>query len=380
MAANSAIEWTDATFNAWEGCAKVAAGCKNCYAETRAHRFGKVQWGPAGSRMLRSESYWSQPVKWNAEAAAEGVRRRVFCSSLADVFEDFNGRVIDHQGKPSELTLDDVRERLFDLIDATPWLDWLLLTKRPENIRRFWPIGYLQTDEDGPTPLHIRGPRDPIDHRGWGHARPNVWLLTSVAEQKDAEKNIPELLKCRDLSPVLGLSIEPLIEAVDLTLTRGVCDGSETGGPPGCGQPVRRNVLSGWESCGCCDEGCEPTSDKIDWVIVGGESGPGARPMHPDWARGLRDQCAAAGVPFFFKQWGEWIPAKREEDGSLVTVSNAVGSKSPRNPERHTRDDGTVSLKVGKKAAGRLLDGVTHDAMPTASTRCDSQDSLAGRA
>lgn len=343
MAENSAIEWTDHTFNAWEGCTKVAAGCANCYAEARAERFGSVKWGPKGTRRVASESYWRQPVKWNREAEKAGVCRRVFCASLADVFEDWNGPMHrsgqrlfwshtpygdkwhwigedDTAGGEDLVSMDSVRNRLFDLIDQTPSLDWLLLTKRPENIRRMWDLG-----------------------RG----RPNVWLMTSVATQEDADRNVPELLRCRDLAPVLGLSCEPLLGPVKLdTLLHG--------GPPR------------WLT-GEIDHG-DPT---IDWVIAGGESGPSARPMHPDWARSLRDQCAAAGVPFFFKQWGEWAP--ESQIGPIQTACDCVAMDQlgdEYSPGDFMAPEANVErlCRVGKKAAGRLLDGVTHDEYPRALT------------
>jgi protein gp37 len=343
MAANSKIEWTDHTFNPWIGCTKVHEGCTHCYAETFAKRTGKAKWGNGGSRVKTSEAYWQQPLKWNAEAAAAGERRRVFCASLADVFEDWQGPVHDHHGDllgldegefckivdprtPYRATLDDLRRELFRLIDATPMLDWLLLTKRPENIRRMWTfrnnIGPPQrstTPEQFASALH----------------RDNVWLGTSISDQKTADDWIPRLLETRDLSPVLFLSCEPLLGPIDLRQCRT--------------HEGHSNVLfvgneGGWEYAGS-------PRNFINWLIVGGESGHGARPMHPDWARGLRDQCVAAGVPFFFKQWGEWVPANcaaftREADDAI-----AAGAK------RQDWENGDQSFRVGKKAAGRSLQG-----------------------
>lgn len=318
MAENSKIEWTDHTFNPWMGCTKVSSACAHCYAERDMdHRYGKVKWGPQGTRVLTSAANWKQPLKWNREAARDGVRRRVFCASLADVFEDWAGPVqlmnggevvcCDSCGKVHRdpdayaecpcsrwlqradfAKLSDVRRELFALIDATPHLDWLLLTKRPENIHAMWPRC---------THCKGNGRIEMLEHcqvcrgRGMEPHRPNVWLGTSVENQEYAELRIPELLKCRDLSPVLFLSCEPLLGPVEL-----------------------QNIKS------------------IDWVIAGGESGPHARPIHSDWFRGLRDQCQAAGVPYFFKQWGE------------------------HDESRH---------RVGKKAAGRLLDGCEHSEFPT---------------
>lgn len=280
------IEWCDFTFNHVIGCTKVAAGCANCYAEADMDkRRGRVKWGAHGTRSKTSEQYWRQPLKWNREAACccrkgpldyqheagcpQRKRPRVFCASLADVFEDWQGPLYSHDGialtekdlalggAPVRFPMELARLDLFELIDKTPNLDWLLLTKRPENIRRMW---------------------QPITGGCGGSTyRSNCWLGTSIATQADADKNIPELLKCRDLSPVLFVSAEPLIEAVDL-------DSIWPGGMP-C--PGRGAYVNG-----------------IDWVIVGGESGPHARPFRATWARDIVRQCADAGVKCFVKQLG----------------------------------------------------------------------------
>ena len=355
MAANSKIEWTTHTFNPWLGCTKVSPACKHCYAEREFdHHYKKVAWGPNGTRVLTSKENWAKPLKWNRDvqkeyevAQAQWVadccvgtksypepelyqfRKRVFCASLADVFEDWQGPILDSAGKklgvhgrcgtnpvstsiPSgneacgkcgswfnALTMNDVRSRLFALIDATPNLDWLLLTKRPENIS-----GMLF---------------DPDSLNGHKY-RQNCWLGCSVENQEYADKRIPELLKCRDLSPVLFLSCEPLLGPVDLTFIdsqRVLCCLSGT-----------YEVLSSF--CGQSEYDVT-TGPKIDWVIAGGESGPEARPTDPQWFRSIRDQCKGAGVPFLFKQWGE-------HDENLQ--------------------------RVGKSRSGRMLDGVLHDEFP----------------
>ncbi len=179
MAEDTKIQWCDATFNPWEGCSRVSEGCRFCYAETRAKRFGTVQWGPQGTRRVASEAYWRQPLKWDREAKAAGERRRVFCASLADVFEDRPELI-----KP--------RKRLFEVIRRTPNLDWLLLTKRPENFKEMlpWP--------------------------GWPDK--NVWLGVSVENQAAADERIPLLLQTP--AAVRFLSVEPLLESVDLSQWR----------------------------------------------------------------------------------------------------------------------------------------------------------------
>lgn len=250
------ISWTDFTFNPWWGCMKVSPGCENCYAETLASRWGHKIWGPAKTteRRLFGEDHWIEPLKWDAAAEHEGARKRVFCASMADVFED-------HPMLAFE------RRRLWLLIETTPHLDWLLLTKRPENIAGMLPAGY------------------------W----PNVWLGTSTEDQQRADERVPILLRHRDQAPVLFLSVEPQLGPVTLFDTsegvlRGVgvirSGGRSHDGPSG---------LSEW---------IDDSYPGIDWVISGGESGPKHRPFDPAWARQTRDECQAARVAFHFKQVG----------------------------------------------------------------------------
>lgn len=288
---NSKIEWTDHTFNPWVGCTRVSPGCQHCYAETlMADRYKKVKWGPQGARVRTSAAYWKQPLKWNREAEAAGVRRRVFCASLADVFEDKADQAYE---------MANWREELWNLVQATPWLDWLVLTKRPENVRPM-------------VPFAMEG--NPYSELAWPH---NIWIGTSVENQQQADKRIPELLRIPAV--VRFLSVEPLLGPVDLSNYQPFIQNDP--------RPYRRaaGILSG----------------HISWVIVGGESGPDARPMHRDWARSVRDQCVEAGVPFFFKQNGEWL---HWEDAP----SDQPYSWLQKNGEMR---------RVGKKAAGRLLDG-----------------------
>lgn len=513
MGANTKIEWCDFTFNPWRGCQKVAAGCVNCYAEAQSKRNPRTLgvWGPSGTRVVASESMWRQPVKWNRDADpnrglqfGEKMRPRVFCGSMCDVFEDWGGTIQcgRSRSEPFALridrdtgewvrsiaaydscrmaTIDDVRERLFRLIDSTPNLDWLVLTKRPENIRRMieacGSIGYNTQHEHSSRTIRVssgsvwrtgsrrtgknlegqEAPRRPMERRnkddsmqesssgnaerkwlssnpvdaesqeglcgsspsgvdslqrsdtGWtdcqsqvrdqgrqqaerigacdaeraatsryqssrcealgregieaseneidgdrcsedsrtpqigmagqGHCRhlrnevprdqrdmlsshmdsrsvgpfyrSNVWLGTSIACQEDADRNIPELLKCRDLCAKLFLSIEPLVGPVDL-LIDGECSGWA------CHECGSRNVDTevrvadddvSTYACGDCGYvgGGEDANWKslIDWVIVGGESGPNARPCDIAWIRSIVRQCREAGVPVFVKQLG----------------------------------------------------------------------------
>lgn len=346
MAENSGIEWTDHTFNPWIGCTKVSPACKNCYAERDFdHRLKKSKWGPSGTRVVTTDDYWRKPIRWNAEAERTGERPRVFCASLADVFEDWDGSMINSDGGELStcwnhkefsvwedeycpicgaeglgVSMDHVRKRLFNLIDATPHLDWLLLTKRPENIIPFWPDG---------------------------RRRENVWLGASVENQYFADVRVPLLLECRAISPVLFLSCEPVVGPIDLRRVHG----DSIYASKGCsidtliGETTSRST------------GCLVTEEfpSIDWVIAGGESGPSARAADPNWFRALRDQCRSSDVPFLFKQWGEWLPFGQQP--------------MPEDWHQEGRYECTIlnnlaHIRVGKKKAGRLLDGVTHDGVP----------------
>lgn len=361
---NTKIEWANHTFNPWMGCTKVSPACKNCYAERDMdQRFGRVQWGDMGTRVLTNDANWRKPLKWNREAAESGVRARVFCASLADVFEDWRGPMMfagtqpvyvgkdfrASSGPDLRATMDDVRERLFGLIDATPNLDWLLLTKRPQNIRRMWPI--KRPCNCGSTKVEVHS-FECNSRRKTDFRLDNVWIGTSVENQEQADKRIPELLQCRDLSPVLFLSCEPLLGPLDLTDRDG---GSR-----------RRywNWLNGGYFQETWDGGGGVVSSslrKIDWVIAGGESGANARPSHPSWFHSLRDQCTANGVPFLFKQWGGWLPTGQVTDPTIQSESK----------QAYFFPDRKTSLLVGKKAAGRLLDGREWNEFPEVAT-CNS--------
>jgi len=228
MSENTAIEWTDHTFNPWHGCTKVSPGCAHCYAkhqvdDRRLHE-PVSHWGRGAPRMAMSEAYWQQPERWNRAAEKAGSPRLVFCASMADVFDEEAPK--------------DAQERLWGLIDATPHLRWQLLTKRPERILTTIPRTWRETH------------------------RPNVWYGTSV-ESADYTWRVHELVKVPAV--VRFLSVEPLLGPIP-----------------------------------------ELSLDGIDWVILGGESGAAARPMSADWVRQIRDRVCARGVPFFFKQWGQY--------------------------------------------------------------------------
>jgi len=260
------------------------------------------EWGPRGTRVVAAESYWKLPLRWDKAAAEAGERRRVFCASLADVFEGPETML-----QSEWVKVEAARLRLFDLIVDTPNLDWLLLTKRPQNILKMIK-GFFPWEAHGGIP-------------------PNVWIGTSVEDQQTADERIPHLLKVP--ARVRFLSCEPLLGPVDLGIAADPLYG----------------VLSSLTE----------TGPGIHWIIVGGESGANARPMHPDWARSLRDQAQAAGVPFFFKQHGEELPAGQGDHG--------LDERGLFRRESHI--DGQTYYRVGKKAAGRLLDGRFWDEVPS---------------
>lgn len=336
MAENSAIEWTDHTFNPWEGCQKVGPGCDHCYAETRNARFNgsvAVNWGPGAPRRRTSAANWRKPLAWNAAHAEffakHGRRQRVFCASLADVFDN----AVDPQW----------RADLFQLIEQTPNLDWLLLTKRIGNVPGMVPLPWLSKPfQHGPDPTNIYP-------AGWPA---NVWLGASIVNQDEADRDIAKLLAVP--ARVRFLSMEPLLGPVDLKLWR----------------PAREDDRQDLD--GYCDTFITAAGAGIHWVIVGGESGPQARPMSIQWARELRDQCARAGVPFLFKQWGEWAPAGAKHAGASGRF--AFGDyeherthfvQTDSYPRAFDRFGARCVLeRVGKKAAGRLLDGAEHNGAP----------------
>jgi protein gp37 len=252
MGTDTAIGWTDHTFNPWWGCTRVSPGCQHCYAETFAKRTGNKVWGQQAPRRFFGEKHWREPLKWDRAAEAAGRPALVFCASMADVFED----------------RDDLVEplgQLFELMVATPHLIWQVLTKRPELVRDRTPRAWWQETDDGRSM--------------WPS---NVWIGTTVEDQQRADERIPRLLEIP--APVRFLSCEPLLGPVDLLAEWVEFELMAFGG-------------AGVE--------CFP---RVDWVICGGESGPGHRPLNLDHARTIRDNCAEYDVPFFFKQVGGHHP------------------------------------------------------------------------
>jgi protein gp37 len=308
---NSAIEWLTRrlpdgrvvhghSFNPWWGCVKVSEECTNCYAATfdrRVHGKEGAHWGPRAPRRFFGDGRWNEPVRWNREAEREGVRPLVFCASMADVFERHPDLV-------------EPRARLWDLIQATPSLDWLLLSKRPENMTEMAPAAWSS---------------------GWP---PNVWAGTTTGNQKRADERIPHLLRVPAVRRFL--SCEPLLGPVNFRWASWVNYERKPGA-----------VFTEYDGL-----------RGIHWIICGGESGAKARPMHPAWARSLRDQAVAAGVPFFFKQWGEHAACEDGGDGCWYTTDRTCWDGPPDHWPTTPHDlPGLRFRAVGKHASGRLLDG-----------------------
>jgi protein gp37 len=363
MADHSPIEWTEATWNPIAGCSLVSPGCTNCYAMRRVaprlamnpatpHYAGTVQNSKAGpvwtGRIgIASDAVLLKPLRWKRP-------RMIFVNSTSDLF---------HPGVP-----DAVIDRIFAVMALCPQHTFQVLTKRPERMREYFaavskhPIPRLSDDiaahmgemigsqgmwaNEASEQIADRMARalDP-DTGGW--PLPNVWLGTSVEDQQRADERIPHLLATP--AALRFISAEPLL------------------GPLEIGRHLHDSDCAGWVARGLCI--CsEPREVSLDWVIVGGESGPGARPMHPDWVRSLRDQCADAQVPFFFKQWGEWHPCEHGE-GDESHVCRPMPGHAPFDSWKAPifdpdREAGWNWRNIGKAAAGRLLDGAEHNGMP----------------
>ncbi|RYG34659.1 phage Gp37/Gp68 family protein [bacterium] len=330
MADQTKIEWCDATLNLWWGCTKVSGGCKFCYAEELAdHRYHKGNWGPTGTR--REVKSWRTTLnKISARAKAEGRRLRVFCQSMSDTFE--GPETMGGKDSQNWITVQRLQDELLTAVLDHPELDFLLLTKRPENVvevcHRHDESNGVQTIFQWPWPK-------------------NLWIGTSVEDQATADERIPQLMAIP--AAVRFLSCEPLLGAVDLTRVskQPWHDGDGVNGLKWI------DALNGyWEMEDSVGHGqYEDPKSRIDWVICGGESGPKARPMNPSWALALRDQCVARSVPFLFKQWGEFLP-----DTQNPEVTSFL--------DQPLRPDYFGAIRVGKHRAGRTLDGRTWDEHP----------------
>ncbi|MDA8256321.1 MAG: phage Gp37/Gp68 family protein [Betaproteobacteria bacterium] len=335
MADKTVIEWTDATWNPITGCAKVSQGCKNCYAERTWERLSAnpktVYFERAFTDVRCHPEHLDQPLRWSKP-------RRIFVNSMSDLF---------HPDVPFQFIAD-----VFAVMSCTTRHTYQVLTKRPGRMLEFfswltfeeypffgWPDQVQATKVWPSWQPYREGKQGGYDNCGPSWPLVNVWLGVSVEDQATADERIPMLLQTP--ATVRWVSAEPLLGPICLY-----------------------DWIGPWGSPG---ELQAPAM--LDWVVAGGESGPKARPMHPGSARSLRDQCAAAGVPFLFKQWGEWGPTEVKVGGDLggdMRRGTSIIMHAPGNPEGHFSRGDAMMSRIGKKRAGRLLDGVQHDGYPEA--------------
>jgi protein gp37 len=316
MADKSKIEWTDATWNPIRGCSRVSEGCRNCYAERIAARFsgpGQPYEGLAKWRSLKAdiglEQHWTGEVRFIPELLEQPLHwrkpRRIFVNSMSDLFH--------------EKVLDEWLDQIFAAMLVCPQHTFQILTKRPAIMTAY--MAYVSANRIDPHMAHLRPGYGPLD---WPWR--NIWLGVSVEDQKTADERIPLLLQTP--AAVRWVSYEPALGPVD-------CFRNSYGMPA------------------------------LDWIVAGGESGPGARPAHPDWFRAARDQCKAAGVPFFFKQWGEFIAHNQEF--KCTSLPHHVSARKYRKLTAQFED--VQFMRVGKQRAGRLLDGREWNEFPRRSVR-----------
>lgn len=355
MAETTHIEWTDATWNIVTGCSVVSPGCTNCYAmklagtrlqhhPSRAGLTTPSKAGPVWNGQVRFNADWlTQPLHWTRP-------RMIFVAAHSDLF---------HEG-----VTDGQLDQIFEVMALAHWHTFQILTKRPERMRDY--LAPLLPDGVSRARRTLNAGDGPTDPRFVSWPLPNVWLGVSVEDQARANERVPILLDTPAV--VRWISAEPLLGAVNLTRVRIGEPTAQLGTP-------HIDALSGyWRGL----EDCPAAHRKVDWVVAGGEGGPGARPMHPDWARQLRNQCADADVPFLFKQWGAWGPddgppadgPDRIFDGRAPCAKWtgdgwAHASDGYAMPIERT-DRGAWVYRLGKKATGRLLDGVQHDGFPGA--------------
>lgn len=351
MADRSSIEWTDASWNpirarvidiqndgsgkeriGWH-CEHISDGCRNCYAEAFNRRLGtgrefkpgerfrddKIGYSNGEVKLFLDETMLTQPLRWKKP-------RKIFVCSMTDAFADF--------------VTDEMLDKMFAVMALAPQHTFQVLTKRAKRMRHWFAGGRERADTVGLAMLTLVD-RIPYGHRQVPWPLPNVWLGVSAERQQEADERIPELLATP--ASVRFVSLEPLLGPIDLHEV--------------IPEPLSYSHAHGFNG--------------IDWVIVGGESGRHARSMHPDWPRAVRDQCAAAGVAFFFKQWGEWAPSAPEDaKGNPHSGWQAIAAHPhvARASELYPDAGAKFVARVGKKAAGRLLDGVEHNEFPKVPT------------
>lgn len=344
MADKSKIEWTDATWNPIRGCSRVSEGCRNCYAERTAARFSGPGQPYEGLAIMQEPGHfqsaprWTGDVRFIPELLDQPLRwkrpRKIFVNSMSDLF---------HEKVPIEWIA-----KIFNVMASATadcgkkhkhveecWCGsphtYQILTKRPKRmleIMRQLPEYFSENfSGDSPCNLAFEG------KHGW--PLPNVWLGVSVEDQKTADERIPLLLQTP--AAVRWVSYEPALGPVDFRTGRGYITAVHIRGP------------------------------RVNWLVAGGESGPGARPVHPQWIRAARDQCQVAGVPFFFKQWGEWLNSSQLRPAFTDAELDRISFKTVRRePEDNKPNAGLADLyfRVGKKRAGHLLDGVEWQEFP----------------
>lgn len=354
MSDRTRIEWTDATWNPIAGCSRVSEGCRNCYAEgiaarglpgfeglahfvDRSEGACEARW--TGAVMVR-EHLMDQPLKWRRP-------RRIFVNSMSDLF---------HDAVP-----DEVIDRIFAVMALCPQHTFQILTKRPERMRR-----YLEGDWSVRVYNLIAGNPRGATSAGWlaaGRPLPHVWIGVSVEDQATADVRISHLLETP--AAVRFVSAEPLLGPIDFRNVGFWVD--------------KLDALTGvWEDDN--DDTGSSTSwgrkPKLDGIFVGGESGPRARPVHPDWVRSIRDQCAATGTPFMFKQWGVWAPRRQARKDDLVDARKSLILSVDRRTSSGLSPylyDAWIVDRVGKRAAGRTLDDREHNGMPKPRQQADDE-------
>ncbi|PZU95593.1 MAG: phage Gp37/Gp68 family protein [Chelatococcus sp.] len=374
----TAIEWTEQSWNPIVGCSVVSPGCTHCYAMAMAHRLERMGTAPhyAGlTQPSKAGPVWTGRMALAPESVLLAPLRRrkpttYFVNSMGDLF---------HEDVPDAWI-----DRVFAVMALCPQHTFQVLTKRAGRMRDYlgtragdWQIVWPDANPPGSLPISRHEQRLAMRGAGWPDAiiRPtfplrNVWLGVSTEDQKRADERIPDLLATP--AAIRFVSAEPLLGPIDFRrMPSPVVTPEDEGYYHSAldgGDIHYRDSDPDYDGKVFTDSVDGPMMEKLDWIIVGGESGPNARPMHPDWARSIRDQCAAAGTAFFFKQWGEWKgcgPGRIQE-------SNCSAVKK--------WDETAFSCRVGKTRAGRLLDGVEHKAMPSCSALCRASTSSAREA
>ena len=369
MLTKTKITWTQSTWNPITGCTKVSPGCAHCYAEVMAKRL-QAMGRPEYKDAVDDNGHWTGWIEFAGPQRLLAPLRStkpkmIFVNSMSDLF---------HVDVPQHWI-----DLVFSVIAASPWHTYQVLTKRPERMHAYF---------DDPGLSHrifelVKEHRSQFKRAvpfGVQFPLPNLWLGVSVEDQKRANERIPLLIQTP--AAVRFLSCEPLLGPVNLAeavgepeeedwdVVNSIQDAHDDSEPEELVEEceaecdwinygddlVTNPEWSEWSSWRSWRARISKLDRHIDWVIVGGESGPHARPMHPDWALDLKEQCRYAEIPFLFKQWGEWLPAGQEGNG-IGYLSEKIAY--------HDFGDGNMSARVGKKAAGRLLDGVEHNQFPT---------------